>query len=242
ARSGAGAPGPAVGRPGGGGRPRLPMVDIHPVGAGGGSIVWRDSGGAVRVGPESAGAHPGPACYGRGGTRPTVTDADLLLGRLPDRLAGDLELDRDAAAQAPAGLEPEAVIAVVEAEMLRALRVVSVEQGLDPRDFALVAFGGAGPLHACALAAELGMRRVLVPSAAGVLSAVGLVAGDERHDHVRAYVCPLEEAGELPSVGDADLRYAGQSFELSIPLGPDLAERFHQAHESRNGYPAPGRT
>src|SRR5262249_4707191 len=96
--------------------------------------------------------------------------------------------------------------------------------------------------HACALAEELGMRRVLVPSAAGVLSAVGLVAGDERRDHVRAYVCPLEEAGELPSVGDADLRYAGQSFELSIPLGPDLAERFHQAHESRNGYAARGRT
>src|SRR5262249_17887229 len=127
---------------------RLPTVAVHTIGAGGGSVVWRDAGGALRVGPESAGAQPGPAwygpggaCYGRGGTRPTVTDADLLLGRLPDRLAGDLELDRAAAARALAGLDPDAVIAVVEAEMLRALRVVSVEQGLDPRDFALVAFG-----------------------------------------------------------------------------------------------------
>ncbi len=221
---------------------RLPTVAIHTIGAGGGSVVWRDSGGAVRVGPESAGADPGPACYGRGGTRPTVTDADLLLRRLPDRLAGNLELDRDAAERALAGLDPDAVVAVVEAEMLRALRVVSVEQGLDPRDFALVAFGGAGPLHACALAEELGVRRVLVPRAAGVLSALGLVTGDERRDHVRAYVLPLADAGELPADGEADLRYTGQSFELSVPLGPDLAERFHQAHEARNGYAARERT
>lgn len=220
---------------------RLPTVAVHTVGAGGGSIVWRDTGAALRVGPESAGADPGPACYGRGGTQPTVTDASLLLGRLPRRLAGGLDLDGSAAARALGDLDPAAVIAVVEAEMLRALRVVSVEQGLDPRDFSLVAFGGAGPLHACALAEELGMTRVLVPAAAGVLSALGLVAGEERRDRVRAYVCPLDDAGVLPTDGEADLRYAGQSFELSVPLGPRLAERFHQAHEARNGYADPAR-
>ena len=215
---------------------RLPTVAVHTVGAGGGSIVRRDTAGAIRVGPESAGADPGPACYGRGGKHPTVTDANLVLERLPAVLPGGLELDASAAAHALGDLDPVAVVAVVEAEMLRALRVVSVEQGLDPRDFALVAFGGAGPLHACALAEELGMGRVLVPAAAGVLSALGLAAGDERRYRVRAYVCPLEDAGALPAKGEADLRYAGQSFELTVPLGPRLAERFHQAHEVRNGY------
>jgi N-methylhydantoinase A len=220
---------------------RLPTVAVHTIGAGGGSIVRRDIGGAVRVGPDSAGAEPGPACYGRGGSLPTVTDANLLLGRVPSRLPGGLELDAGAAEQALGDLDPAAVVAVVEAELVRALRVVSVEQGLDPRDFALVAFGGAGPLHACALADELGIRRVLVPAAAGVLSALGLVVGDERRDAVRAVVGPLEDAGELPRAGEADLRYAGQSFELTIPLGPRLAERFHAAHETRNGYADPGR-
>jgi N-methylhydantoinase A len=220
---------------------RLPMVDIHTVGAGGGSIVWRDAGGAFRVGPESAGADPGPACYERGGTRPTVTDANLVLGRLPEQLAGGLQLDRDAAERALDGLDPSAVIEVVNAEMLRALRVVSVERGHDPRDFALVAFGGAGPLHACALAEELGSGTVLVPDAAGVLSALGLVASDERRDRVRSFVCPLEEAGELPDDGEADLRYRGQSFELTVPLGGDVAQAFHRAHEERYGYVDPER-
>ena len=215
---------------------RLPAVDLQTVGAGGGSIVWRDSGGALRVGPESAGAEPGPACYGRGGERPTVTDANLLLGRLPERIAGGLELDRRAAERALGGIEPEEAIAVVNAEMLRALRLVSVERGHDPRDFALVAFGGAGPLHACALAAELGIGTVLVPEAAGVLSALGLAVGDERRDRVESFVCPLDEAGELPALGEADLRYAGQSFELTVPLGEDLAGAFHRAHEARYGY------
>jgi len=215
---------------------RLPTVDIHTVGAGGGSIARVDAGGAVRVGPESAGADPGPACYGRGGTEPTVTDANLLLGRLPERLAGGVELDRDAAERAMGSLDPAAVVDVVNAEMLRALRVVSVERGLDPRDFALVAFGGAGPLHACALAEELGIRDVLVPDAAGVLSAVGLVASDERRDRVESRLVPLDEAGELPRDGEADLRYAGQSFELTVPLADDLAAAFHRAHEERYGY------
>jgi N-methylhydantoinase A len=215
---------------------RVPMVDIHTVGAGGGSIAQRDSGGALRVGPRSAGARPGPACYGRGGTEPTVTDANLLLGRLPERLPGGLELDRDAASRALGELDPADVVDVVNAEMLRALRVVSVEQGHDPRGFALVAFGGAGPLHACALAEELGSSRVLVPAAAGVLSAVGLVASDVRRDRVRSYVGPLRGADALPDEGEASLRYRGQSFELRVPLGRDLEERFHRAHEERYGY------
>jgi N-methylhydantoinase A len=215
---------------------RLPTVDLQTVGAGGGSIVRRDVGGAMRVGPESAGADPGPACYGRGGTLPTVTDANLLLGRLPARLAHGLELDREAAEQAFDGLDPAEAIEVVNAEMLRALRLVSVERGHDPREFALVAFGGAGPLHACALAEELGVETVLVPEAAGVLSALGLATADERRDSVRSYVCPLEEAGELPDEGETDLRYRGQSFELTVPLQAGLAEAFHRAHHARYGY------
>ena len=215
---------------------RLPTVDIHTVGAGGGSIVWRDTGGALRVGPQSAGATPGPASYGRGGTEATVTDANLLLGRLPDALADGLELDRAAAEAALAGVDPAAVVDVVNAEMLRALRVVSVERGHDPRDFALVAFGGAGPLHACGLADELGSSTVLVPEAAGVLSALGLVGSDERRDHVRSYVQPLAAVGELPAEGEAELRYAGQSFELRVALGGDVAADFHAAHEERYGY------
>jgi N-methylhydantoinase A len=214
---------------------RLPTVDVHTVGAGGGSLVRRDAGGALRVGPESAGADPGPACYGRGGGA-TVTDANLLLGRLPEELPGGLVLDRLAAETALAGIDPAAVVEVVNAEMLRALRVVSVERGHDPREFALVAYGGAGPLHACALAEELGIEAVLVPAAAGVLSALGLAAGDERRDHVVSHVRPLGEVGDLPPDGEADLRYRGQSFELTVPLGDELAERFHRAHEERYGY------
>jgi N-methylhydantoinase A len=214
---------------------RLPTVDLHTVGAGGGSLVRLDAGGAIRVGPESAGAHPGPACYGGGGGA-TVTDANLLLGRLPGELPGDLVLDRDAAAAALEGNDPAAVVEVVNAEMLRALRVVSVERGHDPRDFALVAFGGAGPLHACALAEELGIEHVLVPEAAGALSALGLVASEQRRDRVVSHVRPLAEVADLPAEGDADLRYRGQSFELTVSLQDDLAGAFHRAHAERYGY------
>ena len=214
---------------------RLPSVDLHTVGAGGGSLVRIDAGGAIRVGPESAGAHPGPACYGAGGGA-TVTDANLLLGRLPAELPGGLVLDRGAAERALAGIDPAAVVDVVNAEMLRALRVVSVERGHDPRDFALVAFGGAGPLHACALAEELGIEAVLVPEAAGVLSALGLVASDERRDRVVSHVRPLAAVRDLPAEGEADLRYRGQSFELAVPLQDDLPAAFHRAHEARYGY------
>mgnify|MGYP000044069114 CR=1 FL=1 len=222
---------------------RLPTLDVHTVGAGGGSIVWRDAGGALRVGPRSAGARPGPACYGRGGELPTVTDANLLLGRLPRTLASGLELDVAAAERALAavGADPADVVEVVNAEMLAALRVVSVERGLDPRDFALLAFGGAGALHACALADELEIGTVLVPEAAGVLSALGLAVGDERRDEVRSLVVSLEDAVELPAEGEADVRYAGQSFELTVPLGGDLAETFHRAHQERYGWASRGR-
>jgi N-methylhydantoinase A len=165
-----------------------------------------------------------------------VTDADLLLGRLPAELASGLELDAAAAERALGDVDASDAVLSVNAEMLRAVRLVSIERGHDPRDFALVAFGGAGPLHACELADELGIATVLVPAAAGVLSALGLVASEERRDHVRSHVCPLADAGELPAEGEADLRYRGQSFELTIPLGPDLAARFHRAHEERYGY------
>jgi N-methylhydantoinase A len=165
-----------------------------------------------------------------------VTDANLLLGRLPEELPGGLVLDPEAAAAALDGIDPAAVVEVVNAEMLRALRVVSVERGHDPREFALVAYGGAGPLHACALAEELGSEAVLVPAAAGVLSALGLAAGDERRDSVVSYVRPLGDVGDLPADGEAEIRYRGQSFELTVPLGDGLAERFHRAHEERYGY------
>jgi 5-oxoprolinase (ATP-hydrolysing) len=177
------------------GRPlSLPALDIQTVGAGGGSIAWRDPGGALRVGPQSAGAVPGPACYGLGGVQPTVTDANLLLGRLlaDAPLAGTLKLDRAAAWRAVAALAQElgldvlacaeGIVRVAEAEMLRALRVMTVERGVDPRGFALMGFGGAGPLHAVAMAEELGIERVLCPRASGVLSALGLAAASARRD------------------------------------------------------------
>jgi N-methylhydantoinase A len=246
------------------GRPlALPALDIHTVGAGGGSIAWRDEGGALRVGPASAGARPGPACYGRGGGRPTVTDANLLLGRLlPDApIAGDLVLDRDAAERTVAALAAElelptiacaeGIVRVAEAEMLGALRVMSIERGVDPRGFALMPFGGAGPLHATTLARELGIERVLCPRASGVLSALGLGAAPPRRDVARTVMlgagtltrAALDgERARLQRLASAalgatparvrvrhELRYHGQSFELAVEeelggepaLGPD---------------------
>ena len=241
-----------------GGRPlALPMVDIHTVGAGGGSVAWRDAGGALRVGPRSAGAEPGPACYGRGGTEPTVTDANLVLGHLdPDvPLAGGVDLDAAAARAAVGalarelGLDAEAcaagIVRVANAEMVRALRVMTVERGVDPRAFALLAFGGAGPLHAAAIADELGMRRILVPRASGVLSALGLAAAERRHDHAQTVLLhgsALTRAALDVRDGEAayDVRYRGQSFELTVRgCGPDPAavrEAFEAAHEERYGY------
>ncbi|WP_255197499.1 hydantoinase/oxoprolinase family protein [Halorarius litoreus] len=241
----------------------VPMIDIHTVGAGGGSIAWIDDGGALRVGPRSAGATPGPICYGRGGTQPTITDAHLMLGRIdPTAFVSDtLETDRDDVAAAfereladPLGVSPreaaQGVLDVANANMERALRVVSVERGYDPRDFGLVAFGGAGPLHAATLAAELGVPRVIVPRTAGVLSALGLLISDVLYDfstsRVRRWddLAPETLAAEFQAFTErgserladeglsadrmqfepsVDLRYIGQSFELQVPVpGGDL--------------------
>ena len=254
----------------------LPMLDVHTVSAGGGSIAWADDGGALRVGPASAGARPGPACYGRGGVDPTVTDANVVLGRIDvnEPLAGDLILDatraRDAVGRLAATLDltleacAEGIIAVAVQEMARALRVVSVERGVDPRGMALVAFGGAGPLHACDVADELGMRRIILPHAAGLLAAVGLVVAGERRDEVLSVLmridptCDVMEAlnavearatagvpgGALSHA--ADCRYVGQSHFVTVDWDPrrppaDLAERFHEAHRRRYGDADPGR-
>jgi N-methylhydantoinase A len=252
---------------------QLPMVDVHTVGAGGGSIAWADAGGALRVGPASAGADPGPACYGRGGTEPTVTDANLLLGYLDAdvALAGGVALDPHAAELALSGLGAKlgltvdetaiGIIRVADQEMLRALRVVTVERGVDPRGYALVAFGGAGPMHAARLADELGIGRILCPRAAGVLSALGLVASDPRRDVARSVLLAGAELTEeqlaaivaelsdeaRAETGPArlevtyDVRYRGQAFELAVRESerPDLGElrrRFEQAHGERYGY------
>jgi N-methylhydantoinase A len=254
----------------------LPMVDVHTVGAGGGSIAWRDAGGALRVGPRSAGADPGPACYGRGGQAVTVTDANLLLGRLAAEspLAGDVRLDSRAAAGALRAAElglgqaeaAEGIVRVANSEMAQAVRVTTVERGIDPRELALVAFGGAGPLHAAGIAEELGMDRVIVPRAAGVLSALGLALSERRRDVVRSVLLTRETltrdaiTAVVRELGDEgrrdlgnrdaelrptyDLRYSGQAFELSIDgaLEPDpaaLREAFDRAHERRYGYADP---
>ncbi len=188
-----------------GGRPvALPMLDLHTVGAGGGSIAWRDGGGALRVGPQSAGARPGPAAYGHGGNEPTVTDANVVLGLLGTGapLAGAIALDADAALAAverlagELGLAPlecaEGIRRVANAEMLRALRVMTVERGVDPRELALLAFGGAGPLHAAAIAQELDMSTILCPRASGVLAALGLVVSERRRDVQRSVLLSQE--------------------------------------------------
>jgi len=253
----------------------LPMVDVHTVGAGGGSIAWRDAGGALRVGPRSAGAEPGPACYGRGGQSPTVTDANLLLGRLDPgaRLAGGVALDREASRRALASLgaklslEPEQVAAgvvrVAGVEMARAVRVVTVERGIDPRELALVAFGGAGPLHAADIAEELDMRELIVPAVSGVLSALGLAVSERRRDVQRSVLLAGDAltAGAVAEVVEElaqrgrdelgaeeaqvratyELRYAGQGFELAVEqdVEPDPAElrrTFDRLHCERYGY------
>ncbi len=259
----------------------IPMTDIHTVGAGGGSVAARDDVGGLRVGPRSAGAVPGPAAYGRGGRQPTVTDANVVLGRLPAgaALADDVALDAAAAAAAVDRLLPAAarspqarihaaasVVAVADAHMERALRVITLERGYDPRDFVLVAFGGAGPLHGCALAERLEIDRVLVPRYPGVLSALGALSGE----HVREYAATLlrpAAAASAPAVRAAfarlertarrdfqgagrpqlrrrlDLRYAGQSFELTVPLrGLGIARAvraFHARHQERYAHSRP---
>jgi N-methylhydantoinase A len=273
----------------GGGYPvRTPVIDLVEVGAGGGSEAWIDAGGALRVGPRSAGARPGPACYGLGGATPTITDANLALGRLNPSffLGGEMTLDAGAAHRAIAGrvaapldLDPLAaasgIVEIANAHMIGAMRLVSVQRGYDPRDFVLVAFGGAGPLHANALARELGIPTVLVPPSPGIASAVGMLVTDIRHEFVATRrlrldaLAPaaLEELfadfvaeGERRLARDgvppadrrmlrsADLRYHGQSFELSVTVPPGalsaadierLRAEFHAAHERAYGYAAP---
>jgi N-methylhydantoinase A len=260
------------------GRPlALPMLDVHTVGAGGGSIAWRDAGGALRVGPQSAGADPGPACYGRGGTEPTVTDANLVLGYLSadSPLAGGVTLDFALARGAVGdlartlGLEllacAEGIVRVANAEMVRALRVVTVERGVDPRQHALLAFGGAGPLHAAQIAEELGIETVVCPRNSGVLAALGLVVSPRRRDAQRSVLlsgaalsresiaAATNELGERASaaLGELDsaaelratfeLRYRGQAFELAVAGALDadpneLREAFEAEHEERYGY------
>jgi len=253
-----GVPEPAAGRRAGGFPIRLPSLDIHTIGAGGGSIARIDAGGALVVGPESAGADPGPACYGRGGRAPTVTDADLVLGRIPSDAIfpglGALDVDAARAALEDAGTSAEGVVAVVDAAMERALRAVSVERGVDPSTLALVAFGGAGPLHACALAEALGMAAVVVPPRAGVLSAVGLLCAPRQRSLVRSWPAPADHAGVTEAVAElgrraaklvgesaevvtsVDCRYAGQSHELTVATVDDFAAE----HVRRNGYSRPG--
>lgn len=259
----------------------LPMIDIHTVGAGGGSLARTDPGGALCVGPQSAGAHPGPACYGVGG-EPTVTDANLVLGRMDPRyfLDGRMKLEPRRANAAVGALArrlgmntpsaARAVLRIVNSNMERAIRVISVERGYDPREFTLVSFGGAGGLHACDLADSLRIPRVLIPCNPGVLSAWGALSADVVKDYSRTVMLPFDtvrpaalDMGFSPLLNRAqrdltregfarrnivvarslDLRYAGQSYELNVPMGPELqsvAEAFHAEHQKRYGHHARG--
>jgi N-methylhydantoinase A len=259
---------------------KIPILDVHAIGAGGGSLAWVDQGGALNVGPESAGSDPGPACYGLGGQRPTVTDANLVLGRLSADyfLGGEMKLYPKLAEEAIEGhvakamgisLEEAAsgIIRVVNANMVRGISVSSTERGFDVREFALLPFGGAGPLHAVELAEDLGMRRVVIPMYPSTLSAVGLLVANTRHDYVTtmaksqedlvaeevlAAFKALEAQGraqlKAQNVPDelieiqwsADIRYAGQSYELNTPVTrkgtltqtdlDEVIERFHRLH------------
>jgi N-methylhydantoinase A len=239
----------------------MPLVDIHTIGAGGGSLAWLEAGG-VRVGPQSAGADPGPACYGRGGTQPTVTDANLYLGRLDPGyfLGGRMSLDQAAAERALASVAAEVglgtvelaegMLAIINARMADAMRTITVKQGIDPREFALVAFGGAGPMHAVSLAEELEIAEVIVPWSPGTFSAWGMLQTDMRHDVVRSFYQPLagvrddEVAAALESLEaegselleqegiepdaryfarSADMRYVGQEYTVNVPLGSTIS-------------------
>lgn len=259
---------------------RVPILDIHTVGAGGGSLARFDAGGALRVGPESAGADPGPICYGRG-ELPTVTDANLLLGRLPadQFLGGEFRLNvprtrkivqqwlRKNGSRLSMEEFAAGVVRVVNANMEKAIRVVSIERGYDPRDFVLVAFGGAGAMHACDLAQALRIPKVIVPAYPGGLSALGILISDVVKDHSRTVLMRVRElptkrldalyselqrslSAELDKEGwqgraafekSCDLRYRGQGYELNLAFGHDLIERFHAEHKRRYGYSSPER-
>ena len=244
----------------------VPMLDIHTAGAGGGSLARFDAGGMLRVGPESAGASPGPICFGRG-EKVTVTDANLILGRLDPEsfLGGAVSLDRERSlaymekARGAIGSVEEfaaGILRLVETSMEKAIRVISVERGYDPRDFTLVAFGGGGPLHACSLAHALRIPRVLVPAHPGALSAVGILLADAVRDYSRTVMlgahadledvfAELEERGRSEfeaetlsgfSLRSVDLRYQGQGYELNVPFGPNVLDGFHDLHRLRYGF------
>ncbi|MCS7011165.1 MAG: hydantoinase/oxoprolinase family protein, partial [Anaerolineales bacterium] len=253
---------------------RVPLLDIHTIGAGGGSIARVDAGGALRVGPESAGADPGPACYGRGGDQPTVTDANVVLGRIPPEhfLGGEMPLEYGRAYAVlerlgrELGLTAEqaalGVVAVANAHMERALRVISVERGRDPRAFTLLSFGGAGGLHATDLARALDIRRVLVPPLASTLSAFGMLAADVVKDYTLTVMLtdatpvdelaarfePLVQRGRCDLLAEGvleadiriecllDMRYRGQSYELIVPFSKTVYMDFHSRHFSQYGY------
>jgi N-methylhydantoinase A len=260
---------------------RVPVIDIHTIGAGGGSLAEIDQGGALRVGPESAGSDPGPVCYGLGGDRATVTDANLCLGRLSPEglLGGTMRLDARATEEALESLArhlgshksqtltrtqrmAKGIIDVINVQMERALRVISVERGYDPRDCILVSFGGAGGLHACELAKNIGIRKVLVPPLASTLSALGMLVADTTMDFSQTVMCsedlslekvqnlfgPLlkrsqaEVLKQFPAKGEfsffqeLDIRYVGQSFELSVPVVPQFRDQFDRCHEERFGF------
>lgn len=253
---------------------RLPMLDIHTVGAGGGSIAYIDRGGSLRVGPRSAGAEPGPVCYGKG-EELTVTDANLLLGRLDAEyfLGGRMPIDTSRAIEyalkfaeklqiSPTRLA-EGIVQIANANMERAIRAVSVQRGYDPRDFALLAFGGAGGMHACEIADTLEIDTILVPELAGVLSALGMLLADVRKDYIQTilkaanavtveeleeYVAPLVERAKLEMTAEGfaqndiaierslDMRYQGQAYEINVPLTPAYIEDFHNGHQRLYGH------
>jgi N-methylhydantoinase A len=258
-----------------GGHPiKLPMIDINTIGAGGGSIAWIDSGGALRVGPQSAGADPGPVCYGRGGTEPTATDANVILGRINPSylLGGEMEMHLEDAYRAveekiarPLGMDvrraAEGIIAVMNANMVRGIRRVSVEKGYDPREFTLVPFGGAGPLHGVELAQALNMLKIVIPPHPGIASAFGMLSADVRHDYVQTHIATVDQADvrAMQSIFDAleregekqlrqegfetasiqlerhaDIRYARQAYELPVSVaGGGLSrERLEEAAEA----------
>jgi N-methylhydantoinase A len=258
---------------------RTPVVDLVEIGAGGGSIAWVDSGGLLRVGPQSAGADPGPVCYRRGGVEPTVTDANVVLGRLNPAyfLGGEIGLDVEGARNAieercakPLGLSvteaANGIVEIANAAMVNALHLISVQRGYDPRDFVLVGFGGAGPVHANALARDAEMPTLLIPPSPGIFSATGLLTTDLKRDAALTIMRRLDEVdpafvessfAELERVGteemaleglagdqveftrQIDMRYVGQSYELTIPAGDDLVERFHAEHDRTYGFAAP---
>ena len=267
---------------------RTPVIDLIEIGAGGGSIAWVDSGGVLRVGPQSAGAEPGPACYGKGSKAPTITDANLVLGRLNPVyfLGGEIELDLAAAESAirencadPLGLEvveaAHGIVEIANAAMVNALRLVSIQRGYDPRDFVLVAFGGAGPLHANRVAAEVEIATTLLPVSPGTHSSMGLLVTDLKHDYATTLIERIDRldlaavekvfrdmerqgrtlleqegvpGGEMRFLRQVEMRYVGQSYELTVPLPEgrlepaevaSVLERFHQEHDRAYGYSAP---